>query len=132
MFGSNAIVKKVEANQFGIEVGKKQRRGHVHVIFTIRHYAAKYSVSKLRERFETVLNKIDTWSKGWYVNAKLLPLYQKNYTNKVERHQANQKFKKEANQMVSLELDRLNDPRDMIKELNDEGSTIYKLANLIP
>jgi hypothetical protein len=130
LFGSKAVVSAVEANSFGVEVGKKQQRGHVHVVFTIKHHAAKYSVSKLRDRFQKVLNEVDTWSKGWYVYATLLPQSRLNYANKEIRHEENNRTLEEADEVTALELNRLNDPRQLVALDTDEGGTIYKLQAL--
>ena len=130
IFGSTSIAPKVQASQYGVEIGSKQHRGHVHIVYTIYHHASKYSVRKFATRLAKVLNKKGTFSNGWYVHAKLTPLQALNYANKEARRAGNAAFVRAMSEQDALELHRVNDPWLMVTVRGWGGKIVYQLAGL--
>jgi hypothetical protein len=116
IFGKAPEVDTVESKAFGVEIGKKQKRGHFNWVVEIKHSVPKYSVYKLAARLKQFLDLNYTASKGWNVHATLQDKRLTNYANKEDRWAKNDSIEE------TEELLRLSDPRQLIttNSLNKE------------
>jgi hypothetical protein len=120
VFGNSPWVTQINVKSFGIEVGNKQLRGHVHLVVEIKHIIPRYSIRKLRIRLKSWLDSNSDWS-SWNIYLRLSPTYQENYANKEARWANNDKVEKE--QANNEEFQELSEDKEMKK-------MVWKMKNL--
>jgi hypothetical protein len=127
VFGGDPYVNEVHVgeNDFGVEVGSKQHRGHIHVLVTITHQIPRYSTGKLHARLKNWFDSQwsgDDKSKGWNIRVGLAGGGERsNYNNKEQRYAMNDAIDEDDE-----EVQRLSDPRDLLEETTNR-STVRKL-----
>lgn len=93
IFGSPKVVNSVKFESFGVEVGEKMFRGHIHASITILHKVPQYSVGKLNRRFKEWLGNNYGGVNEWYVYSKITASgAYANYSNKLARAKANREI----------------------------------------
>ncbi len=98
VFGNDPFVEEVKFGDANYEVGEKRHTGHIHMVITITHSVAAYSVPYLQERLKNWLNANYDGSEGWYVNLRILDTKAINYASKNARRARNAEFEQQYNQ----------------------------------
>lgn len=108
--GKEPYMKKISTKNLSFEIGGKYHRLHCHFILSMRHYVAKYSISKLRLRLKDWLDDNGiALERSWAVFLTLAPSFKENYAIKEARKIACEEHENDDPE----ELERLSDPREM-------------------
>jgi hypothetical protein len=122
LFGNDKVIKLVEVEAFGVEVGSKQKHGHIHTTFKIVHKFPFYSIKKLKARFTLWLNTY-SGTQSWAIYAEIARDAVKiNYNNKEEHQKEN--IKNIHNDYEYEEMNRLSDEQKL-EEARAEMNALY-------